>query len=120
MRLIKYMFLVSWVGDKLYSMELGKYFSIVNRCVPYEDTIILWEDSLDHNFLVENKIILGSDLNFIMKIFEIWGNYTREDPFIDLFLTQIRGSMASGCGVNQIDPSLEKYEDRTSEEFQKA
>jgi hypothetical protein len=65
-------------------MELGKAFLVVNVYVVYvpcEERILFWEDLLEQNYLIADKLILGVDLNFTIKGVEIWEISARGGSF---------------------------------------
>ena len=51
-RLITFVFQSSRIRVKLFSLELGKVFLVLNVYGPYEDRITSLEDVLDQNFLM--------------------------------------------------------------------
>jgi len=51
--------------------------------------VAYWEKLLSHSFKKYEKIIMGGDLNFIVKREEIHGNEIRVDPLEYFFLKKI-------------------------------
>jgi len=56
-------YMASRIGTKLFSMELGKTFIMVNMYGPNEDGVLFWEDVIGQNCLKAKNLNNGRHLN---------------------------------------------------------
>jgi hypothetical protein len=88
-----------WLGVNIFQEELGRCFTILNVYGPYQDQVTFWDNLLKKDFMSNNDIVLGGDLNFSIGMVESWVPRTCPDPLSDVF-----GHFLSENGLVDISP----------------
>jgi hypothetical protein len=65
--------------------EFNMVWKFLNVYGPHTDRKSFWDDMLVSGILPHSPFILGGDMNFTSSISEVWGNYSRLDPFETYF-----------------------------------
>ena len=90
----------SGVGIKLYSLELGKVMIVINIYGPYTNRETFWDELLAKEFIKDDLVVLGGDLNLTLGSGEVWGPRAIPDSQADHFISSF-----ARVGLIDVEPT---------------
>jgi len=90
----------SGLGVQLFSVEFGKLLTVLNIYGPYNNREAFWIDLLGKEFIQNNWVVLGGDLNLTLGAAEIWGPRAIPDPLNEFFIRSF-----ARAGLVDVEPA---------------
>ena len=86
-----FLLLNSWgmsytLGFSLFSREIGKCIQFINMYSPYTYQFAFRECFFNLNYLSQDILVIGGDLNITLSECDIWGEISHKDPLTSYFL----------------------------------